>query len=121
MKKFFVLLIGVSLLSACSKEAMPYDQFAQCMTAKGVKMYGADTCPHCQEQKKLFKGSFGYVNYIECNRDPQECQKNEIQAYPTWEIDGKKTQGRKSLSELSELSGCALTAAPAETSEEKTE
>jgi glutaredoxin len=117
MKKFFLVLIGASLLSACSKEAMPYDQFAMCLKEKGVKMYGADTCPHCQEQKKLFKGSFGYVDYIECNQNPQECQKQEIQAYPTWEIDGKKVTGRKSLSELAELSGCSLTATPAETTD----
>lgn len=104
------MLFAASLLSACNTASGgPYDVFAQCMTAKGVKMYGADTCPHCQEQKKSFKGSFEKINYIECNRNPQECQKAGIKAYPTWEIDGNKTEGRKSLSELSELSGCSLT------------
>lgn len=109
MKKVLAVLFGVSLLAGCSREAAPFDQFAQCLTDKGVKMYGADTCPHCQEQKKSFKGSFDKVNYVECNSNPQECQKAEIMAYPTWEINGNKTEGRKSLSELAELSGCPLT------------
>jgi len=109
MKKFLVLFFGITLLSGCSREAAPYDLFAQCLTDKGVKMYGSDTCPHCQEQKKAFKGSFDKVNYVECNRNPKECQDAEIMAYPTWEIGGKKTEGRKSLSELAELAGCPLT------------
>ena len=32
------------------------DSFAQCLTSKGMKMYGAWWCPHCAEQKE----SFGY-------------------------------------------------------------
>jgi len=114
MKKFLVLMFAATLLSACNREAAPYDAFAQCLSNKGIKMYGADTCPHCQEQKKAFKGSFDMVNYVECNRNPQECQAAEIKAYPTWEIDGVRTEGRKSLSELSELSGCPLTASDTE-------
>ena len=32
----------------------PTDALAQCLTAKGVKMYGAYWCSHCQNQKKAF-------------------------------------------------------------------
>ena len=28
-----------------------YDQFAQCVAAKGFTMYGAYWCPHCKKEK----------------------------------------------------------------------
>ena len=108
MKKLLIVLFGITLLTACSRENLPFDLFAQCLTDKGVKMYGSDSCPHCMEQKKRFKGSFDLVTYIECNQDPETCKKEEITGYPTWEFDGKKNPGTKSLSELAELSGCDL-------------
>lgn len=110
MKKLFACAFALMTLAACTAEAGPFDQLAQCMTSKGVKMYGADTCPHCNAQKKSFKGSFNYIDYIECNENPAACQEAGIEAYPTWEIDGEQTTGRKSLSELAEMSGCPLAA-----------
>ena len=38
------------------------DSFAKCLSAKGVKMYGAWWCPHCKDQKESFGYSFQYVN-----------------------------------------------------------
>lgn len=110
MKKITLLLTSLLLLTACTRTEGAFDQFAQCLTDKGVKMYGSNTCPHCNEQKKSFKGSFDLITYVECNQNPTACQEAAIDAYPTWEIDGKRTEGRKSLSELSELTGCALNA-----------
>lgn len=119
MKKILFSVFALTLLTSCTREAMPYDQLAQCLTSKNVKMYGADTCPHCRNQKEAFQGSFEFINYVECNRQPDECQKAEIRAYPTWEINGEKLEGEQSLSKLAELSGCSLT--PAASEETKTE
>lgn len=77
----------------------------------GAKMYGAFTCPHCQNQKQLFgKDAAAQLNYIEChpqgeNSQPDLCTKAGIQAFPTWEIEGKSYQGEKTLAELADLSG----------------
>ena len=77
----------------------------------GAKMYGAFTCPHCQNQKQLFgKDAAAQLNYIEChpqgeNSQPDLCMKAGIQAFPTWEIKGKSYQGEKTLAELADLSG----------------
>ena len=77
----------------------------------GAKMYGAFTCPHCQNQKQLFgKEAASQLNYIEChpegkNARPDLCQAANIQGFPTWEINGKFYQGEKSLQELADLSG----------------
>jgi glutaredoxin len=121
MKKFFALLLMTSVLTACGgRDAAPFDDFARCLTDKEVVMYGADTCPHCQAQKKSFKGSFDLVNFVECNGDPKACQDAGIKAYPTWDIDGEKAEGRLSLSELAEKSGCEL-APSSDTDAEETE
>lgn len=118
MKKVFALALMSTVLTACgTREAAPFDDFAQCLTDKEVVMYGADTCPHCQAQKKAFKGSFDLVNFVECNQNPKACQDAEIKAYPTWEINGEKSEGRVSLSELAEKSGCELTPSTTETEE----
>ena len=32
-----------------------HDDFAKCLNEKGLKLYGASWCPHCQEQKQMFE------------------------------------------------------------------
>jgi glutaredoxin len=85
-----------------------YDNFAKCLTEKGVVMYGSVTCPHCQNQKKVFGESFKYISYIECSENPTQCSENGVQFVPTWSIDGKLYTGEKTIEELSSLSGCEL-------------
>jgi len=90
-----------------------YDDFAKCLTDKGVIMYGAYWCSHCQNQKKMFGNSWQYINYVECdpqgnNAKPELCYQNNIQGYPTWAINGKLYTGERTIEELSSLSGCEL-------------
>jgi len=111
MKKVLALSFVFSLLlTACGgeRDAAPFDALAQCLTDTGFVMYGSDTCPHCKQQKKLFKGSFDLIDYVECGQEPGKCQEAGIQAYPTWVVDKQMYSGRKSMSELAELSGCSL-------------
>ena len=110
MKKLIAVSFVLTLMvTACgNREAAPFDTLAQCLSEKGFTMYGSDSCPHCQQQKKLFKGSFDLVNYVECNQNPTACNDAGVTAYPTWSVDGQVYVGRKSMSELAELSGCPL-------------
>ena len=92
-----------------------YDAFAECLTNKGVAMYGAYWCPHCQEQKKLFGKSFKKVTYIECalpgnpRGQVQECVDAKIESYPTWKFgDASRVTGEMSLEDLAEKSGCEI-------------
>lgn len=88
-------LSGCELPAEASGAIVNYDNFAKCLTEKGVKMYGAYWCSHCQNQKKAFGDSFKYVTYIEC-ADPNSqgqlevCTKAGITGYPTWEFSEKK-------------------------------
>ena len=86
------------------------DSFAKCLAERGITMYGADWCPHCQNEKKAFGKSFRFVKYVECPNEPQKCIDAGINGYPTWIFsDGKKLEGEQGLEKLSRESGCELT------------
>ena len=89
------------------------DGFAQCLSERGVKFFGAYWCANCDKQKQLFGSSIRYVNYIECdpnseNSQSRLCMDNGIKGYPTWEIGGQQYLGIQTLEKLSELSECKI-------------
>jgi hypothetical protein len=93
-----------------------YDRFAQCLTDRGVKMYGAWWCPHCQEQKEKFGASFELAPYIECgvkgdvHAKTQVCKDADIQHYPTWQFPptGERVERVFELEDLSVKTSCPL-------------
>ena len=101
------------ILAGCSSNE-EYIPFAKCLNEKGVKMYGAYWCGHCQNQKKMFGDSWEFVNYIECSLpgnsgQTEICKKEGITGYPTWEFaDGEREGGELSFETLSKKSGCSL-------------
>ncbi len=124
-KKYLLFGLGTALIlgllifffTSSAGQPGPYDTFAQCLTEKGVVMYGAYWCPHCANQKKLFGSSFKYVTYVECdpggkNPQPDLCQQKGVTSYPTWEINGEVESGEIPLPVLAEKSGCTLEKTP---------
>lgn len=86
------------------------EKLAKFMTEKGMVMYGAYWCPHCQEQKKEFGDALQYIDYVECdaqgpNANPDECTAQGIKGYPTWIYQGQQYSGAKSLSDLAKIVG----------------
>ncbi|MCC7031431.1 MAG: vitamin K epoxide reductase family protein [Acidobacteria bacterium] len=84
----------------------------------GAKMYGAEWCPHCQDQKALFGVAARRLPYVECSMGarqgaPQtaECREARINTYPTWEIAGKRYEEVLSPLRLAQLTGFDLAAA----------
>ena len=110
MKKIMLFLILVIvLLSACTpKGPGKADVLAQCLTAKGVVMYGTEWCPHCKEQKASFGSSFQYINYVDCDKYKEACSNAGVEGIPAWTIDDKLYSGTQSLYKLAKLSGCSL-------------
>ncbi len=121
MKNLIVGIIVVGVIGGIGfviyqNNAAPgeYDELAQCLTDRGVKMYGAYWCSACQQQKREFGKSFKFVDNVECslpNRGGQTelCKKEEITSYPTWEFqDGERAVGVFSLRKLAEKAGCEL-------------
>ena len=123
-KSVFPLVLILSLLffvSSCSMTgsgdgngSTNYDEFAQCITDSGAKMYGAYWCPHCNDQKDMFSSSWDYIDYIECSLpnksgQTQICAEEGITGYPTWEFgDESRQSGKLPLDILSERTGCSL-------------
>lgn len=87
------------------------------LAERGVKMYGADWCPHCQDQKAMFGPAAKRLPYIECSAGRQgagqtaECRSAGISTYPTWDIAGKRYAEILSPLRLAELTGFDLAAA----------
>src|SRR3989344_2842937 len=104
-----VVAIPVYFFWAKDEVSGKHDDFAQCLTDRGVIMYGAYWCPHCQNEKKAFGDSFRFVNYVECTQETGKCLVEKINGYPTWIFkDGRRFEGEMGLKRLSEASGCLL-------------
>ena len=111
---FFAVLTAFAfwMFSSWSKLPQPgqYDEFAKCLAVKGITMYGADWCSHCQNEKNAFGSAFEFVSYVECPKNIQQCLAKGIQGYPTWIFpDGRRFEGEQGLKKLSQESGCQLT------------
>lgn len=93
--------------------AQDLEALAKCLTEKGAKFYGAYWCSWCAQQKEMFGNAAQYLPYVECSEENSqemtpECKAIGITSYPTWEFNGEKNPGLKSLDDLVSLSGCAI-------------
>jgi hypothetical protein len=104
-------IVQIEKLSQRS-ESSSLENFAQCLTQKGIKLYGSSRDAYTQEQKAMFGRAVNYLPYIECIEPESkellfECQVKDIKTFPTWEFTNKERKsGILSLEELKELSGC---------------
>ena len=109
-----ILVAGLYFIPSTEAEPGKYDEFAQCLTDSGAKMYGAYWCSHCEQQKKDFADSFHLIDYVECslpNNDGQteECKEAGIESYPTWDFgDDLRAGGVLTFDKLAERTGCEL-------------
>lgn len=110
-----VLFIGalIWIVKANSKTApttgansTQIESLAQCLSEKGMKMYGASRCPHCKAQKAMFGVSFSKVDYVECTTDAVKCNIAGVSGYPTWIYQGQKYEGEQTFEELAKITGC---------------
>ncbi len=92
----------------------PLADFATCIKGSGAIFYGAFWCPHCQEQKALFKDAAESLPYVECSTpDGQSqlpvCTEAGVTGYPTWKFaDESKLSGVQSFATLAEKTSCPL-------------
>lgn len=103
-------MLWVLVISGCSdkseKVAMN-TEFAQCITDAGFKMYWANTCPHCKDQKEMFWiASFEAIDYVECTKQQTACDLAWIDAYPTWIWNWYRQSGVHSFEKLAEVTWC---------------
>ncbi|MGA8538365.1 MAG: hypothetical protein WB566_02645 [Terriglobales bacterium] len=110
-----VVVIGLAYY-VDNRSQHKHDAFARCLSARGVKMYGAWWCPHCTDQKEMFGASFEYAPYTECGikgqlqGEAQVCKDANVAHYPTWQFPptGEREERVFTLQELSNRTGCPL-------------
>ena len=79
---------------------------AEHLTRVDAKFYGAQWCPHCQNQKALFGAAAKRLPYIECSPQgrtgpvAQVCVDADIKSYPTWIIYGKRYEDVMTMQDL---------------------
>lgn len=113
---FSLFLVSCATGSSIKNSGGDYTDFVNCLTEKGVKMYGASWCTHCKAQKSMFGAAYKNLNYTECSvgdtstsGQTKVCKDAGIRGYPTWTFaDGYKIEGEAELTELSSKSGCSL-------------
>jgi glutaredoxin len=115
MKKRYYLILTITGLAVAivlvilfANSTGQYDEFAQCLTDKGVIMYGTEWCSFCSRQKNLFGNSFNYINFVDCDKNKEKCLLEGITGYPTLKINGEYYPGLKSIEDLGRISGCKL-------------
>ncbi|MBU0460756.1 MAG: vitamin K epoxide reductase family protein [Nanoarchaeota archaeon] len=116
----FIVIINLVplVLFNLPSEKADYSEFAKCITANDVKMYGSFTCGVCAKERALFGESFQYIVEVECHprgKNPQTklCLQKDITKTPTWilEKEGveiKREVGYLDIKDLAEFSGCNL-------------
>jgi glutaredoxin len=111
-----LLLITVVVLTACSgggpQPPGKYAGVAQCLTEKGVILYGAYWCPHCQAQRQDFGSDSQFITYVECddngpNGDRKACLDAGVSSFPTWFFPGQGNLiGRNPIFVIAKLANC---------------
>ncbi len=81
------------------------------LSKRGAVFYGAWWCPACTAQKSLFgREGAALLPYVECDRDEtgrQRCLAAKVRAFPTWDLNGQRLEGVRSVEELSQWSNSA--------------
>lgn len=116
-KKMLFLIVAAAVVitmvlvlwpkDTASRRIAPRAAFAECLNAKGVTMYGTDTCPNCILQKGMFEDDFKRIHYINCDIHQEECTRNGIQGYPTWMYNGRSLEGVQTFKNLSAFGSCS--------------
>lgn len=102
-----LLLLGGFWLYNDSQRQGVMEEFAICLSQNELTMYGTDTCPYCQQQKAMFGDAFKYVDYRNCEINPEVCEEMSIEGYPTWIKGEQRLSGVQEISTLGDVAGCA--------------
>jgi cyclophilin family peptidyl-prolyl cis-trans isomerase len=103
----------VSTSSAEGEAAPDLVAFAKALRDAGVIFFGADWCPNCVQQKRLFEDGARFLDFREVtnpNRTPNALGIAEgVSTYPTWQFqNGSRQTGVLTLAQLSSASGIAI-------------
>jgi large repetitive protein len=92
-------------------EAQDLVAFAQALTASGAKLYGADWCPFCTDQKNLFEEGDKFLDFVEVTDADRNftnvATQNNITSMPTWIFGNGARLSREQLGHVPTLAEIA--------------
>lgn len=97
---FACLVIVGSLYFWVYDEPLELETITKCLEQKEAKMYCSDNIESCLEQKRVFGYFFDRINYVNCDFKVKECESENINKFPTWEINGEKANEILSLKDF---------------------
>ncbi|MCH8003243.1 MAG: hypothetical protein IH934_01320 [Nanoarchaeota archaeon] len=97
-----LIFVGIGFGYLNTLKPAPLDGFAQCLTEKGVIMYGASACQYTHAQKGMFGNSMRFIDSRDFTEDPN------IKITPTWLINGKYYENVQTFNRLADLTGCKI-------------
>lgn len=104
-----IVIVALAVIYIYKNGNQNHDEFAKCLSDKGLVLASHPSCGYCKYQKELFGESFKYLSVRNCEEDRDWCVTNGVSGYPTWILaNGEKHPGAKSLNDLAELSGCDI-------------
>ncbi len=102
-------ILGWVIDSFLGKKDKNLDLFVKCLNEKEIVLYIEKGNSECEEQKEIFKNSIDNLNLVDCSFKSSLCLSKNIKELPAWEFSEKEIiYGKKSLEEISEISGCVI-------------
>ena len=108
-----LLIVGLWIIASSITKYTGYaiqenfDDFAKCLSEKTI-LYVSETCPHCANQKAMFKDSIKYLNLVECSVEKELCLEKNLEGVPAWEINGEIYYGVQDFEILSDITDCEV-------------
>jgi hypothetical protein len=98
-----LVIASIVILAFTMPVTKSSEEIAKCIGERST-LYTQLGCHACQTQETLFGTNFQYLNVIDCFYNRYNCF--DIQATPTWEINGEFYTGVQSVDKLQELTKC---------------
>ena len=99
-----VILLATFILNRSTSNDIS-EKVAKCIGEKAI-LYIQLGCHACEIQEETFGEYYKHLTVVDCFFDREECLKGNIEATPTWVINGGKYKGAHSIDKLKELTGC---------------
>jgi len=100
-----ILIFSVYILRGDKTHIDVNETFAKCLASESI-MYMQTGCHACKQQEDLFGDNYKYLSIVNCLEEPLKCAVVEIEATPTWIINGQKYEGVQTIEKLKEVTGC---------------
>lgn len=87
-----------------------FEEFNKCLADFGMVIYGSEWCPACNALVQTLGGNDKVKSvYVDCTKEGERCQEElKTNFIPEIQINGVVYDGSRSLSALSDLTGCKI-------------